>query len=235
MRLLHVPLILSSLLVAPVSNAACTACGRGLRCIQADVAQACLELPLNCVLTGYCPGSVRKPIDGFGQSVVGITLLEPSGAVVPPPRTLPRAGRALVGREAASAVRVRTSSAAEPEVLFTTLLHGGDETTLAFRTRQGDGFSLRRDREGPQGARLVVRQLERGRPGRVLASERVAEEDLLMVPVRFAGRTRLVTFQALRVPDAERDPRLKAMRAALSDDASKADPEPPFEVEVMDD
>lgn len=234
MRLLHIPLILSSLFLAPPADAACTACGRGLRCIQAEVAQACLELPLNCILTGYCPGSGRKPLDGLGQSVLGLTLLEPPGTVVPPPRALPRAGRSLVGREAARVVGARTSSASEPEVVFSTILHGGDESTLAFRSREGDGFSLRRDREGPQGARLVVRQLEHGRPGRVLASERVAAEDLLMVPVRFGGRTRLVTFQALRVPDPERDHRLQAMRTAMTDDASKADPEPPFEVEVMD-
>lgn len=235
MRLLHIPLILSFLLLAPPSDAACTACGRGLRCIPAEVAQACLELPLNCILTGFCPGSGRKPIDGLGQSVLGLTLLEPSGTVVPPPRALPRAGRALIGREAARVVRARTSSAAEPEVVFSTILHGGDESTLAFRSLQGDGFSLRRDREGPLGARLVVQQLERGRPGRVLASERVAEEDLLMVPVRFGGRTRLVTFQALRVRDLERDDRLEPMRAAMADGASRSDPEPPFEVEVMDD
>lgn len=222
-----------------IASAQCFTCGPGLRCIttQTPVARACLELPPGlCVVTGACSGGGgRGFVDPMGESVVGITLIEATGSVTPPPRALPRVGRALVGREAARVLRERmTPAAPDGDVVFGTLLHGAVGATLAFKARAGDGFSVRRDREGPHGARLTVRQLEHGRPERVLASERLGEDDLLIVPVRFEGRTRVVALQALRTNAAERDRKLDPMRAALAE-LPQPGADLPFEAEVLDD
>jgi len=200
------------------------------------VATACFEVGRGiCLLTGECvTGGGRGFVDPLGESVVGITLVEPTGTVTPPPRALPRVGRALVGREAARALRERMApTAPDGEVVFGALMHGAVGATVVMRTRQGDGFSVRRDREGPLGVRITVRQLEHGRPGRVLASDRLGEDDLLIAPVRFDGRVRVVALQALRATEADRDRALEPMRAALAELPMQSH-ELPFEAEVID-
>ncbi len=240
MRVALVLLVVVSLLAPPRAvRAQCFACGPGLRCLSTNqpVARACLELPPGvCLLTGACSGGGGgRFIDSMGESVVGLTLIEPSGSVTPPPRALPRVGRALVGREAARALRERMApTAPDGDVVFGTLVHGAVGATLVFKSPQGDGFSVRRDREGPLGARLTVRQLEHGRPERVLASDRMGDEDLLIVPVRFDGRVRVVALQALRLSPADRDRQLEPLRAALAELPSPG-AELPFEAEVIDD
>lgn len=236
MRIIPVVALLLTLSALPgESMAQCMTCGPGLRCTQTTlpVAQACLELPFNCILSGFCIAKGGRYIDGLESSVVGITLLEPSGTITPPPRTLLRAGRALIGLEAARAMKSRVSSASpEPEVVFSTLLHGGVGSTIALRSPLGDGFALRRDRAN--GERLSVIALENGRPGRVLASERLGEDDLLIVPVRFGGRTRVVALQSLRARSDDLDSRLAPWRSAMAEGAPAAESMPPFEVEAID-
>lgn len=237
-RIRSVGLVLALWLTLPASaSAQCAACGPGLRCIQtaAPMARACLELPNLCILSGQCAGGGGRFIDSSEESVVGITLLEPGGPIVPPTRLLPQAGRAVIAKEAARLVRARVSSSApEPEVVFSTLLHGGGGATLALRASGGDGFSIRRDRDRVRGVRLVVRQLEHGRPGRVLASEQAGDDDLLIVPVRFGGRSRLVALQAIRPRGGDRDALLAPHRAAMAEAVTEASGEPPFEAEVID-
>jgi hypothetical protein len=102
---------------------------------------------------------------------------------------------------------------------------------VAFRSRQGDGFTLRRDADG-RGASVTIRAVVGGRPGAVLARERLDEQDALAVRVTLEGRTRVVIVQAPTLDRAEGEAREREARLALrgANGARPGQGERPFEM-----
>jgi hypothetical protein len=150
-------------------------------------------------------------------------------------RVAPLAGEFAVGRGAARiAGRALGGDVSEQAVLYsaTGFFEAG---AAAFRSQQGDGFTLRREQDG-NGTHLTVSALAGGRPGRVLASEHVDDGEALVVRVPFEGRPRLLVLTAALVPAAEADARQAAAQRELrASAAGRPQPlRPPFEVEVLD-
>ena len=170
------------------------------------------------------------------ESVIGLTLLEDvSPATGGIARVMPLAGAAPVGRGVSGlASRALGTGAGEPAVVYSAAGYF-EEGTAAFKSQQGDGFTLRRDNEG-RGARLTVCALSGGRPGRILARERLGEDDALVVRVPFGGRTRVLVVTAATISKEESARRQGAALHELSTGPGVAQKpvEPPFELQIFD-
>ena len=101
----------------------------------------------------------------------------------------------------------------------------------------GDGFTLKREREG-RGASATVCALAGNGPGRELARERpVGEDDALVVRVPFEGRPRVLVLQASTLPRIRRPAKRRRGGDRAIRDAFFARPQPtrpPFELRVID-
>jgi hypothetical protein len=229
---------LAAALAAAPAGAGCLVCGTGMWCVSNSVgALVCLGNGDACVMAGRC----REGGHGGYQSdyaMIQLTLLEAAPGLAPAGRgrVLRGAGPLSVGRRAQHLAReVAGGAAAEPEIAFSAV-GAGEGATTAFRSRRGDGFTLRRDADG-RGAVVTVRALVAGRPGATLARERLGEDDALAVRVTLEGRARLLLVQAPTLPAAEGEARELEARAALrgANGARPGQPLPPFELEAIRD
>lgn len=231
---LVVAALFSSILpLLPAVSAACQRCNEYFMCTQSPIgAQFCLQTTLVCAMFQPCLGGGNRDME-LGSDITAFSLFEAGGGAPAALRT--DAGELTLGD------RVRAALPGEPlgALVEAGIVHG-DGYTLAFRTRGGDGFVLRRNVAGGL-VSLEVR--EAGAPGRVLASGLLALRDRLVVPVRAGGRDRVLVLQAARllpaaprfgaVPDATREPaELLRLREALRASAQQlpAGREPLFEV-----
>ena len=149
--------------------------------------------------------------------MIQLSVLEdaPGLAAIEHARVVRGAGPLSVGRQAQQVAREAAGGAASaPEIVFSGV-GSGEGATVAFRSRHGDGFTLRRDADG-RGARVTIRAVVAGRPGAVLARERLDEQDALAVRVTLEGRTRVVIVQAPTLDRAEGEAREREARLALS-------------------
>ena len=212
---------------------ACTSCTPWSYCQQSRMgALLCLGNGYGCTQGGKCngPGMVED------SAIIGLTLLDDAPVESGPlSRVAQQAGPAVVGRAAARiAGQVLGAGVSETGVLYAGVGFF-DEGTAAFRSAQGDGFTLQREHDG-RGAHLTVRALAGGQPGRVLASERLGEDDALVVRVPFEGRRRVLVVTAALVSAAEAESRQAAAQRELAASAAsgKLPQKPPFELELLE-
>jgi hypothetical protein len=166
--------------------------------------------------------------------VIGITLLEEAGTTAGAQSAVaPLAGQLAVGRGAVKiAGRALRAGLSDASLVYSATGYF-EAGTAAFRSPQGDGFTLRREHDG-RAARLTVCELAGTRPGRVLASERVGGDDALVVRVPFAGRPHVLVVTAALVSEAEAEARQAAAHREMRASASARPQRPPFEVELVE-
>jgi hypothetical protein len=145
------------------------------------------------------------------------------------------AGPVAVGRHALRIARGPGAGSGSDEAIVFSGRGYAEGGTAVFRSPTGDGFTLTRESDG-RGARLRVCALAGGMPGRLLANERVGEDDALVVRIPFEGRTRVLVLQAPTLP---RDEALRregeAARAVREAGFGRSEPfRPPFELQVLD-
>ncbi len=220
-------MVLVALAWAGVAQA-CGTCNADLSCASGGRGgQICLGDGVSCFMLGRCfgPGLVAD------QALVQMTLLADSpalafGSGMRRARTL---DGVAVGRQAA-----RLAGAPGAEILYSgSGIHEGG--TAAFRSPLGDGFTLGRENDG-RGAWLTVCALAGERAGRVLARERLDEDEALVVRVPFGGRMRVLVVSAATVPAAEAQVRMSAARRELRAvaPAGPAPQQPPFELKLIE-
>lgn len=191
-------LALAAVLLAAEARAFnCQACGGDMFCHAADNgAFVCIGSGEACFMGGRCRRAGPSPYYE-GTAMIQLTVLDdaPGLGAIGRSRVVRGSGPLAVGRHAQRVAREAAGGAAgEPAIVFSGV-GAGEGATVAFRSRQGDGFTLRRDAEG-RGARVQVRALVAGRPGAPLARETLGEHDALVVRVTLEGRTRVVVVQA---------------------------------------
>lgn len=186
-------------------EASCYSCGGDLSCI--DVAAGgrfCVQAPNLCSVVMACAeghgGPLKDPIDP-GIESTSLTVLDdaPLATCGAPARVLRHAGRGAYGQGVPRAMRGGGAMLGAEPAVVTALLAYGDGGEVAFRSRSGDGFTLERRRDvraASREVRVVVREWPGGASGRVLADERVKDDDLLLVRVRIDGVPRLLVLQA---------------------------------------
>jgi hypothetical protein len=215
---------------------ACMICGPGMNCAWSPAGgRWCLSGSAVCMMGGACAAYSMPQLPPEELGVVQVTIVEDaSTAGGAPARVVRGAGRVLVGRAAAMVARGGRGFAADDAVVFSArgYTEGG---TAVFRSPGGDGFTLAREPDG-RGAHLRVCALAGSLPGRVLADERVGEEDALIVRVPFEGRTRLLVLESATLPRTEAQRRDDDAGRALREwGASRPEPSrPPFELKVLD-
>lgn len=221
------------------AHAQCRVCGSEMFCMAADGgAYLCLGNGEACVMGGRCRPGGPGPYLGDDAALLQVTVLEdaPGSGATGLARVVRGAGPLAVGRHAQRIARAPAGGpAAEPAIVFSAVGFG-EGVTAAFRSRFGDGFTLRRDADG-RGATVTVAALRAGRPGPALARERLGEDDALAVRVRLDGRPRLLVVQAATLPREEAEAREAEARRALRG-ANGARPGvhgPPFELQVVAD
>ena len=189
-----------------------------------------------CLLAGRCAGHMGFQPDS--RPLIHLTILADSPALarVGPSRVVREAGEAALGREAVRVAGGSWSVAPDGGVLYSGFgsMETGEGAVAAFRSPRGDGFTLERASDG-RGARLTVRELAAGRPGRLLASERVGERDALVARVTLNGRPCVLVVQAPTLPGAEAGARAEAALRELrdSDPGRVETPIPPFEIRIL--
>ena len=207
---------------------ACGTCNADLSCASGGRGgQGCLGDGISCFMLGRCfaPGVVAD------QALGQVTLLADSPALAfgSGMRRAWTPDGVAVGRQAA-----RLAGAPAAEILYSASgIHEGG--TAAFRSPLGDGFTLGRESDG-RGAWLTVCALAGERAGRVLARERLDENEALVVRVPFGGRTRVLVVGAATLPVAEAQVRMNAARRELraSVPADPAPQKPPFELKLIE-
>jgi hypothetical protein len=216
----------------------CKACGGDMFCAEVPSgAHFCLGTGDACLMGGRCrPGGAGPYYDG-GYSMVQLTVLDdaPGLGGIGGARVVRGAGPLGVGRSAAAIARTAAGgAAAEPAIVFSGV-GTGEGATAAFRSRLGDGFTLRREADG-RGARVTVRALFGGRPGPVLARERLGELDALAVRVTLDGRPRVLVVLAPTLTAGEGEAREREARLALrgANGARPGQHEPPFQLAMVE-
>lgn len=189
----------------------CLVCSNDLLCelTPGGGALFCLGNGSACTMALPCasrPGGRQydglgaSPASGTGESwAIAITVLDADeDALKAAARRVPLAGTALapeaVERSAQSVTRGVSG------VLDAGILFGSGARAATLRAGGFAGLTLRHVRDGGA-TRLVVRELRHGRPGAMLASEALADDDLLLVPIRLAGRPRILALQPLVLGD----------------------------------
>lgn len=217
------------------ARAQCLACSAEMWCVSSfSGATLCLGNGEACLMGGRCRGTSPGGYQS-DYAMIQLSVLEdsPGPAGFGRARVLRGAGPLAVGRTAQRLAREAAGgAAAEPGIVFSGV-GAGEGATVAFRSRRGDGFTLRRDADG-RGAVVTIRALHAGRPGPTLARERLEEHDALAVRVTLEGRERVVIVQAPTLPAAEGEAREREARLALRG-ANGARPVPPFELEPVAD
>ncbi len=216
---------------------ACMICGTSLDCAMSPAGgRWCISGNAVCVVGGACMTSTLHPIPLEELGLVQMTILEDAaGAGAAPAKRVPGAGEVAVGREAIRIARgPRAPFAGDEAIVFSGRGYSEGGTAL-FRSGTGDGFTLSIEADG-RGARVRVGALAGAMPGRVLADERVGENDALVVRIPFEGRTRVLVLAAATLPRAEALQREKAAASAIRESGfASPDPvKPPFELRVLD-
>lgn len=222
----------------PAEVRACQTCAPEMWCVEtARGALACIGSGDACLMAGRCGLGRGGPYLG-DASVIQVSLLEdsPGLGAIGRSRVLRGAGPLALGRRAQRLAREAADGlAGEPEVLFSGI-GTTEDATLAFRSRRGDGFTLRRDADG-RGAIVTVRNLWARHAGALLARERLDEDDALAVRVTLDGRPRVLIVQAPTLPHAEAETREREARLALrgANGSRPGRPELPFELDAVAD
>ncbi len=226
--------------LAPAARAdGCKACGQDMFCASVvRGASLCIGSGDACLMGGRCGHPGPGPVWGDAFAMIQLSVLEAPGgpAFEGGARVLRGAGPLAVGREAGRLAREASGGAgADPEIVFSGVGEG-EGVTVAFRSRLGDGFTLRRDADG-RGARVTIRAVNAGRPGRLLARERLEERDVLAVRVRLDGRPRVVLVAAPTLERSEGQGLEREARLALrgANGARLGASEVPFEMVPVDD
>ena len=192
-------LMVIALFAAGNAWADCWACDSSLRCVSsASGGGWCFMTPQGCTSGGACPAGGAAPTEmpDEARAVTLITLLDtdPPAPAARTANVTRGIGRRLFGRPAARAVRTALDAPALEARVATGFVALGEGGAAEFLSRTGDGFALARRGDG-RGARFLVRELVAGAPGRVLADERLDDNDALVVMVPFEGRARAVVIQ----------------------------------------
>jgi hypothetical protein len=211
----------------------CLACGTDMFCYTSAVGgYVCIGNGDACLMGGRCrAGFPGVEYESYGM--IQLTVLEdaPELGRIGGARVVRDAGPLSVGRHSSRVARAAAGGAASAGEIVFSGVGAGEGATVAFRSRLGDGFTLRRDADG-RGALVTVRAVLGGRPDRVLARERLDENDALAVRVTLEGRPRVVIVQAPTLDPAEGATRDAAARAELRG-ANGSRPgrfDPPFEM-----
>ncbi len=224
---------LGLLLAGAGAAQACSNCTVWNGCATSSYgALICLSNDWACWQAGRCTIST---VSEDAAAAVAVTLLEDAGGTAgPAARVVPLAGELAVGRGAARvAGRALGGAPADGDILYTGFGYF-DGGTVAFRSPTGDGFTLRREPEGAA-TRLTVRDLADGRPGRVLARERLGRDDALAVRVTLEGRARLLIVSAASLSAAEDAARkAAAKREVAAIGGARRQAPPPFQMEFVE-
>jgi len=176
---------------------ACRVCDQFLQCCdQTPGAKLCIQNSYSCSMLLACEGGNGNRIpDAPSDDLTAWSLFDAVGT--PTASVQVDVGPLAWGAEA----RARGASAAAAGSLADVALAFGDAFAVSLVNDAGDGFALARSVEGSR-VRLEVRDVVNERPGRVLASALLAPRDQLIVPVRVAGRDRVLLLQTERVRGA---------------------------------
>ncbi len=209
---------------------ACAVCSEYNFCqTTASGASACLGNGLWCMQSGRCRSFLK-----YGDAMIQLALLEDSPVLAAggPSHVVRHAGAMAVGR---SARRIAAGGREAGAGVRFSLLGYQETGTTMFKTPSGDGFALRREREG-RGARVEVLAIAAGLPGRTLARERLDADDALVVRVPFEGRTCVLVLQAATLPPAEAAARAAAARREVEESAAESlvSERPPFEFDWLE-
>lgn len=207
--------ILLGLVVAGRASAVCHVCDPFLHCIESwPGARLCVEGPASCALLLPCVGGGERTDADGGASSEQLTtwsLYDADG-------TAPRSGASLSvdagGLALGEDLRAEAGSGALGRLADAALAHGG-EWAIVLANEAGDGFALKRASEG-EFARLEVRELHGDVPGAVLANALLGPRDRLSVPVRVAGRDRMLVLQTARVNGPAVGAELARLRRSLA-------------------
>jgi hypothetical protein len=216
---------------------ACMMCGTSLECSWSPAGgRWCISGNAVCVMGGACAGSPRPQSILEDAGAIQMTILEDApGASPVPARLVANAGAVAVGRHALRIARGSRAGFSDDGAIVFSGRGYAEGGTAVFRSPTGDGFTLARESDG-RGARLRVCALAGSQPGRLLASERLGEDDALVVRVPFSGRTCVLVLQAPTLPRDEavrRDG--EASRAIREASFGRPEPtRPPFELSVLD-
>ncbi len=220
------------------AQSGCQACGADMWCMASDRgAIVCIGTGDACLMGGRC--GPRGPAPWYlPYGMIQLSVLESPDGLGPGlrARVLRDVGAISVGREAPRlALEALGRPGPEPGIVFSGV-GSGDGATAVFRSRLGDGFAFRRDAEG-RGARVTIRAVNGGRPGMLLARERLGERDVLAVRVTLEGRPRIVLVQAPTLEPAEAATLERTAREQLrgANGARPGVAEVPFEMVPGDD
>lgn len=174
------------LFAAPPARA-CWQCD-GIACVGAEGgARACFYGVGGCVTFGSCgdrQGSGERT-DAEGAMALQLTWIE-TGAAPNVARVARGAGRRAFGANALRALRAATGEPVSGARVVAAVAGLGERFEVALRDDAGDGVLVAWT-AGVRGGRVTIRPLAGRAPGPVVADERLADSDALVVPVRHGG------------------------------------------------
>lgn len=189
-------LLVAASLSAPATASACRSCD-GLACVvSAAGARACFYGVGGCVAWGACGDAGGGPqVESDGAMALQLTWIR-AGDPAAGPRVARGVGRRAFGGAAIRAFRAVGGDAGDAAPVAAAIAGFGETFDVLLRGDAGDGVRLAWAAEG-RGGRVTVR--EPG-AGAVLADERLAENDALVLPVRHAGRDYALVVQPRPLP-----------------------------------
>lgn len=183
-------------LVSGTPARACWQCD-GIACVVSESGgRACFYGVHGCVTFGSCASESGPSFDG--GMAVQLTWLETGGPAAGP-RVLRGAGRRVFGSAAARVHRAAAGEGAPAATVVAAIAAFGDAFAVTLGAESGDGAALEWSAEG-RGGHLIVRALRSGAAGAVLADERLADNDALVVPVTHDGREYALVVQPRVLP-----------------------------------
>lgn len=197
-RALAAALLFAGALAASPARA-CWDCDGYFCVVSAAGARACFGGFGGCVAWGACGGDSGPLIESDGAMALQLTWIE-AGTDAGDPAAGPRVARG-VGRRAFGAAAVRAFRAANgggggAAPVVAAIAGFGAAFDVVLRSEADDGVRLAWAAEG-RGGRVTIRE-----PGSdaVIADERLAESDALVVPVRHGGRDYALVVQPRVLP-----------------------------------
>jgi hypothetical protein len=208
MRLMRTPgwtvmrlLVLGLGLLAGAPASACWQCD-GLGCVTLEGgARACFYGVHGCTTLGACGEGGPERFGGDGDMALQLTWIESEDPAAGP-RVLRGAGRRVFGTAALRAFRAAAGRPAEDAAVVAAVAGFGEAFEVSLVTLgsdAGDGVALAWTAEG-RGGHVLVYARSAGAAGERLADERLAENDVLVVPVRHDGRACTLVIQPRVLP-----------------------------------